>query len=94
MLRVYTLCLLSTSTNYIYQASNLLFLFISLENLIFYYSHDTCFCFFRYGGIYLDSDVIVLKSISSLNNSVGMENHVAGSGLNGAVMAFRRKRYY
>ncbi|KAF7842554.1 Alpha 1,4-glycosyltransferase domain containing protein [Senna tora] len=45
---------------------------------------------YKYGGIYLDSDIIVLKPISSLNNSVGMENNVAGSALNGAVMAFRR----
>ncbi|XP_054778814.1 uncharacterized protein At4g19900 isoform X2 [Prosopis cineraria] len=45
---------------------------------------------YKYGGIYLDSDIIVLKPISSLNNSVGMEDHIAGSALNGAVMAFRR----
>ncbi|XP_028759291.1 uncharacterized protein At4g19900 [Neltuma alba] len=45
---------------------------------------------YKYGGTYLDSDIIVLKPISSLNNSVGMEDHIAGSALNGAVMAFRR----
>ncbi|XP_061354734.1 uncharacterized protein At4g19900 [Gastrolobium bilobum] len=45
---------------------------------------------YKYGGIYLDSDIIVLKPISFLNNSVGMEDHVAGSALNGAVMAFGR----
>ncbi|XP_019423741.1 PREDICTED: uncharacterized protein At4g19900 isoform X2 [Lupinus angustifolius] len=45
---------------------------------------------YMYGGIYLDSDIIVLKPISALNNSVGMEDHVAGSALNGAVMAFER----
>jgi hypothetical protein len=51
------------------------------------------FCFIRYGGTYLDSDIIVLKPISFLNNSVGMEDHAAGSSLNGAVMAFGRRRY-
>ncbi|KAI4298145.1 hypothetical protein L6164_031739 [Bauhinia variegata] len=45
---------------------------------------------YKYGGIYLDSDIIVLKPISFLKNSVGMEDQVAGSALNGAVMAFGR----
>lgn len=45
---------------------------------------------YKYGGIYLDSDIIVLKPLSLLNNSVGMEDHLAGSSLNGAVMAFRK----
>ncbi|KAL9375743.1 hypothetical protein Peur_032622 [Populus x canadensis] len=45
---------------------------------------------YKYGGIYLDSDVIVLNSLSSLNNTVGLENPRAGSSLNGAVMAFRK----
>ncbi|XP_045814301.1 uncharacterized protein At4g19900 [Trifolium pratense] len=45
---------------------------------------------YKYDGIYLDSDIIVLKPISFLNNSVGMEDHSAGSSLNGAVMAFGR----
>ncbi|XP_028222632.1 uncharacterized protein At4g19900 isoform X2 [Glycine soja] len=45
---------------------------------------------YKYGGIYLDSDIIVLKPISFLNNSVGMEGHGAGSALNGAVMSFPR----
>lgn len=58
------------------------------------FGDDVFFCFSRYGGIYLDSDVIVLKPISFLNNSVGMEDHVAGSALNGAVMAFVRHRYH
>lgn len=49
--------------------------------------------FSRYGGIYLDSDIIVLRPLSLLNNSVGMEDHLAGSSLNGAVMAFRKQRY-
>ncbi|KAG7959297.1 hypothetical protein I3843_10G062700 [Carya illinoinensis] len=46
---------------------------------------------YKYGGIYLDSDIIVLKPLSMLNNSVGMEDHFAGSSLNGAVMAFRKQ---
>ncbi|KAM1123021.1 hypothetical protein ACFX13_004557 [Malus domestica] len=44
-----------------------------------------------YGGIYLDSDIIVLKPLSSLHNSVGKEDQPAGSSLNGAVMAFNRR---
>jgi len=51
------------------------------------------FCLIRYGGIYLDSDIIVLKPISLLNNCVGMEDRGNGSALNGAVMAFQRHRY-
>jgi len=47
----------------------------------------------RYGGIYLDSDIVVLKPLSSLQNSVGMEDQLAGSSLNGAIMVFRRHRY-
>ncbi|KAK8472049.1 hypothetical protein PHAVU_002G098100 [Phaseolus vulgaris] len=43
-----------------------------------------------YGGIYLDSDIIVLKPISLLNNCVGMEDRGAGRALNGAVMAFQK----
>ncbi|XVF27259.1 hypothetical protein REPUB_Repub14bG0091500 [Reevesia pubescens] len=45
---------------------------------------------YKYGGIYLDSDVIVLKPLSALNNSVGLEDQLAGSSLNGALMAFRK----
>ncbi|KAK4420989.1 hypothetical protein Salat_2049400 [Sesamum alatum] len=44
----------------------------------------------RYGGTYLDSDVIVLKPLSELNNTVGFEDELAGETLNGAVMAFRK----
>ena len=51
-----------------------------------------CWVSFRYGGIYLDSDIIVLKPLSSLSNSVGMEDPVKGSSLNGAVMVFKRRR--
>ncbi|KAG2688051.1 hypothetical protein I3760_09G076100 [Carya illinoinensis] len=45
---------------------------------------------YKYGGIYLDSDIIILKPLSGLNNTVGMEDHLSGSSLNGAVMAFRK----
>ncbi|KAM2904955.1 hypothetical protein COP2_004615 [Malus domestica] len=46
---------------------------------------------YKYGGIYLDSDIIVLKPLSSLHNSVGKEDRPVGSSLNGAVMAFNRR---
>ncbi|KAL4200879.1 hypothetical protein AMTRI_Chr02g255830 [Amborella trichopoda] len=46
---------------------------------------------YKYGGIYLDSDVVVLKPLHSLNNSVGVEDQPNGGvSLNGAVMAFKR----
>ncbi|XP_022977450.1 uncharacterized protein At4g19900 isoform X2 [Cucurbita maxima] len=45
---------------------------------------------YKYGGIYLDSDIVVMKPLSSLQNSVGMEDQLAGSSLNGAIMVFRR----
>ncbi|GAB2281127.1 hypothetical protein Dimus_015733 [Dionaea muscipula] len=45
---------------------------------------------YRYGGIYLDCDVIVLNPLSSLTNSVALEDIPAGSPLNGAVMAFAK----
>lgn len=47
---------------------------------------------YRYGGTYLDSDVIVLKPLSNLNNTAGFEDGVAGKTLNGAVMVFRKHR--
>ncbi|KAL9287459.1 hypothetical protein AtEden1_Chr4g0296471 [Arabidopsis thaliana] len=46
---------------------------------------------YKYGGVYLDSDVIVLGSLSSLRNTIGMEDQVAGESLNGAVMSFEKK---
>lgn len=46
---------------------------------------------YKYGGIYLDSDIIVLKPLLALNNSVGLEDQLAGSSLNGALMAFRKQ---
>ncbi|KAK2989272.1 hypothetical protein RJ640_017269 [Escallonia rubra] len=47
---------------------------------------------YKYGGIYLDSDIVVLKPLLSLNNTVGMDNELGGSHLSGAVMAFRKHR--
>ncbi|KAK9152449.1 hypothetical protein Syun_010758 [Stephania yunnanensis] len=41
-----------------------------------------------YGGMYLDFDVIVMKPLLSLHNSVGLENLYDNSSLNGAVMTF------
>ncbi|CAK9140165.1 unnamed protein product [Ilex paraguariensis] len=48
---------------------------------------------YKYGGIYLDFDIVVLKPLSSLNNTIGLEDVLARSPMNGAVMAFRKHRY-
>ncbi|XP_068657139.1 uncharacterized protein At4g19900-like [Aristolochia californica] len=46
---------------------------------------------FKYGGVYLDSDVIVLNPLKSLKNSIAVEDQVTNrASYNGAVMAFRR----
>ncbi|KAM0038717.1 putative glycosyltransferase, DXD sugar-binding, alpha 1,4-glycosyltransferase [Helianthus debilis subsp. tardiflorus] len=45
---------------------------------------------YKYGGIYLDSDVIVIKPLYSLSNMVGLEDESSASDLNGAVMVFRK----
>lgn len=45
---------------------------------------------YKYGGFYLDSDIIVLKPFLELNNTVGLENELAEKTLNGAVMSFRK----
>ncbi|KAL6546217.1 hypothetical protein OROMI_021938 [Orobanche minor] len=45
---------------------------------------------YKYGGIYLDSDILVLNPLSKLSNTVGFEDEPAGKTLNGAVMAFRK----
>lgn len=45
---------------------------------------------YKYGGIYLDSDIIVLRPLSSFGNTVGLEDLRAGNSLNGAVMFFRK----
>ncbi|XP_021724216.1 uncharacterized protein At4g19900-like isoform X2 [Chenopodium quinoa] len=45
---------------------------------------------YKYGGVYLDCDIVVLKPISGFRNSVGMEELTPGSPLNGAVMAFNK----
>lgn len=49
---------------------------------------------YRYGGVYLDSDIIVLNKLYSLNNTVGMDKGMDGNTMNGAVMAFRKHRYF
>ncbi|MQM08858.1 hypothetical protein Taro_041724 [Colocasia esculenta] len=47
---------------------------------------------YKYGGIYLDSDVIILKPLYSLKNSVGIEGEMSGNRtFNGAVMAFEKQ---
>ncbi|XP_065853247.1 uncharacterized protein At4g19900 [Euphorbia lathyris] len=49
---------------------------------------------YKYGGIYLDSDIIVLNSLSSLNNTVALEGELTRSSLNGAVMAFTKNSLF
>lgn len=44
---------------------------------------------YKYGGTYLDCDIIVLRPLSSVSNSVGVEE-LSPRRLNGAVMAFRK----
>ncbi|XP_044965300.1 uncharacterized protein At4g19900 [Hordeum vulgare subsp. vulgare] len=47
---------------------------------------------YRYGGIYLDSDVIVLKPLKSLRNTIGTVKEVSrGSSFSGAVLAFEKQ---
>lgn len=60
-----------------------------------YYIHYTellrLAALYKYGGVYLDSDVVVLKPLDSLNNSLGTESlDNEESSLNGAVMAFEK----
>lgn len=37
--------------------------------------------------------MIVLGSLSSLRNTLGMEDHASNESLNGAVMSFEKKRF-
>jgi len=47
---------------------------------------------YKYGGIYLDSDIIVLKPLTSLRNTIGATNSVPGSSsYSGAVLAFEKQ---
>ncbi|CAM6041137.1 unnamed protein product [Sphagnum compactum] len=46
---------------------------------------------YKYGGVYMDMDVIVLKPLDSLSNTVGSEILANGEiRLNGAIMAFNK----
>ncbi|XP_042021749.1 uncharacterized protein At4g19900-like [Salvia splendens] len=45
---------------------------------------------YKYGGIYLDSDIVMLKPLTDVNNTVGYEDGLTGKTLNGAVMVFRK----
>lgn len=48
----------------------------------------------RYGGVYLDTDVILLKPLDLLHNTVCKEMlKNTKTRLNGAVMAFDKGRY-
>jgi len=64
----------------------------------YFYSHVTdIFRFatlYRYGGIYLDTDVIVMRDMGHLENCVGAElagEHGEAKILNGAIMAFPKR---
>ncbi|KAI4296692.1 hypothetical protein L6164_036632 [Bauhinia variegata] len=50
---------------------------------------------YKYGGIYIDADVIVFKSFSKLRNTIGAQNSDAKTGkwsrLNNAVLIFDKK---
>jgi lactosylceramide 4-alpha-galactosyltransferase len=47
----------------------------------------------RYGGIYLDSDVVVLKPLKSFRNLVGTVKQVSkDSSFSGAVLVFEKQR--
>lgn len=47
----------------------------------------------RFGGIYLDMDMLVSRPLNSLHNTVGSEITVTGeSRLNGAVLIFEKSR--
>uniref|UniRef100_A0A0D3FHQ9 Alpha 1,4-glycosyltransferase domain-containing protein n=1 Tax=Oryza barthii TaxID=65489 RepID=A0A0D3FHQ9_9ORYZ len=46
---------------------------------------------YKYGGIYLDSDVVVLKPLNALRNSIGVVKQVSeNSSFSGAVLAFEK----
>ncbi|KAG9438971.1 hypothetical protein H6P81_019136 [Aristolochia fimbriata] len=46
---------------------------------------------YKYGGVYLDSDVIVLNPLNSLKNSIAVEDQMTNRvTYNGAVMVFKR----
>ncbi|XP_057521941.1 uncharacterized protein At4g19900-like isoform X1 [Amaranthus tricolor] len=49
---------------------------------------------YKYGGVYLDCDIVVLKPISTFRNSVGSEKVALGSTLNGAVMVFSKHSFF
>ncbi|KAF7803491.1 lactosylceramide 4-alpha-galactosyltransferase [Senna tora] len=50
---------------------------------------------YKFGGIYMDADVIVLKSFSKLRNTIGAQNFDAKTGkwsrLNNALLVFDKK---
>ncbi|KAK3127422.1 hypothetical protein QOZ80_7AG0573060 [Eleusine coracana subsp. coracana] len=47
---------------------------------------------YKYGGVYIDSDVIVLKPLTSLRNSIGAVKQVSGNySFSGAVLAFEKQ---
>ncbi|MCL7047229.1 hypothetical protein MKW94_008011 [Papaver nudicaule] len=45
---------------------------------------------YKFGGLYLDSDVVVLKPLASYNNFVSMEDQLGNGSFTGAAMAFKK----
>lgn len=77
------------SFSYLVEA-NFLYLHFSI-----YWAWYVLFCSLvccRYGGVYLDSDIIMLQPLPSFNNTVGLEDELNKDSLNGAVMAFKKHR--
>lgn len=68
------------------------FLYLPLQYILSLRCLILFFGFCRYGGVYLDSDIILLKPLPSFNNTVGLEDELNLDSLNGAVMAFKKHR--
>ncbi|WOL18119.1 hypothetical protein Cni_G26912 [Canna indica] len=61
------------------------------QNSIHYSELIRLVALFKYGGVYLDSDIIVLNPLHSVKNLVSVEDNISGSSVfNGAVMAFEK----
>ncbi|XP_026384965.1 uncharacterized protein At4g19900-like [Papaver somniferum] len=45
---------------------------------------------YKFGGLYLDSDIVVLKPLASVNNFVSMEDQLGNGSFTGAAMAFKK----
>ncbi|KAI3965822.1 hypothetical protein MKX01_010779 [Papaver californicum] len=45
---------------------------------------------YKFGGLYLDSDIVVLKPLASVNNFVSMEDQLGNGSFTGVAMAFKK----